>query len=157
MSEDPDGGLRWLDRVEDFERVGPQHEARILAAVESVVNGGDGGDVDREHVLLAGEGQASLLAWDLGLRLPGLFRRVILVDGPPYVPTSRERARTAARLGQEITVLSGPGLQDGGGPELEELLGWVRALGLRADGELLGGDRPGALERALGLKGSRPR
>ena len=40
-----------------------------------------------------------MIAFEVALRAPGLFRGVILVDGPIHPDTSTEQARRAASLG----------------------------------------------------------
>lgn len=136
MGEDPALGLRWLERAEDFEREGPRHEARVLGAVRELLLVHA---VDRERVVLAGEGQGALLAWDLALRFPGLFPRVVLLDGPPLPGTTRERSRTAALSGLRVEFLLGeraPARLGRPGEDPERLrrdcVEWARALGLDA-------------------------
>jgi pimeloyl-ACP methyl ester carboxylesterase len=58
--------------------------------------------IDRERVWIAGEGVGAALAFDLALRAPGLFRGIVIEQGPLFPSTGVERAHRAAAVGLRV-------------------------------------------------------
>lgn len=103
---DPAAGFDWLTPGADPASPPFEERARLARALLDVL---EAGDVDRSRVAVVGEGTSAPLAFDLALRAPGLFRGVLLVDGPAVVEGAARRARIAAALGllADVTVSSG--------------------------------------------------
>jgi tetratricopeptide (TPR) repeat protein len=130
----PEHGMAWFEEPVDLARERWEYEPAVLDGVRAFA---------REHALepasvwIAGEGMGGVVALDLALRAPGLFRGVILCDAPLLPQVDLARARTAAALGMRVAYLARP---DGGFPTLHAgtragglaslVRSWLGALGL---------------------------
>jgi pimeloyl-ACP methyl ester carboxylesterase len=61
--------------------------------------------LERGRVVLVGEGLGATIALDLALLAPGLFKKVLLVNGAPHRTSSDGRAAGAAALGLEVRLV----------------------------------------------------
>jgi pimeloyl-ACP methyl ester carboxylesterase len=61
--------------------------------------------VDRRRVLIGGEGAGAMLAFEVATRAPGLFKDVVLIDGPIHPDTNVARVRRAASMGLAVQVV----------------------------------------------------
>jgi len=61
--------------------------------------------LERGRVVLVGEGLGATIALDLALLAPGLFKKVLLVNGAPHRTSSDGRAAGAAALGVEVRLV----------------------------------------------------
>jgi predicted esterase len=141
MGGDPAAGMAWIRELDDFAERPWQVEQRIVEAIREV---GDRMSIDRERVLLVGEGSGALVAFDLATRTPALFRGVLLRDGPVHPGSVRSRARAASALGLRVRFVF-----DQGEPQVwwrepaelavqtQRLAAWLAAAGLEADVQIL--------------------
>jgi serine/threonine protein kinase/predicted esterase len=126
LGMDPGAGFAWIEDLADFSEQPWRQEAACAEALTKFL---DARAVDRERVLAVGEGSGALVAFDLGLRAPGLVRGVLLVQGPAFAQIPPNRPRTAAALGLRARGLFDPEAQV---PWLEPGVGaepYGRALG----------------------------
>jgi pimeloyl-ACP methyl ester carboxylesterase len=70
----------------------------------------EGHPVDPERVWIAGVGSGAMVAFEIALRAPGLFRGVLLVDGPIHPDTSTDQAARAASLGMRAGFVLDEGI-----------------------------------------------
>ncbi len=93
------------------------------------------GDVDRERVWIVGNGMGALLALDLLIENPGLFRRGWLVDPVLHAKSGASSGRLARALGARLAVTI---TDDGPPPEAiaqapatyaSDVEGWLRSAG----------------------------
>jgi len=96
LGGDPGAGSAWVDDLAGFAEQPWKVEAACADALTEFLAAHP---VDRERVLAVGEGSGALVAFDLGLRAPGLVRGVLLVQGPALAEIPSNRPRTAAALG----------------------------------------------------------
>jgi len=61
--------------------------------------------LERGRVVLVGEGLGATIALDLALLAPGLFKKVLLVNGVPHRTSSDGRAAGAVALGVEVQLV----------------------------------------------------
>ncbi len=131
----PELGMDWLEEPVDLVRERWEYEPAVLESVRAF---------SREHAIepgrvwIAGEGMGGVVALDLALRAPGLFRGVILCDAPLPPQVDLAHARAAAALGLRVAYIARP---EGGMPTLREAKsaadlaelvdGWLGTLGLR--------------------------
>jgi serine/threonine protein kinase/predicted esterase len=80
------------------------HEARVLQAVELALAAHP---IDRERVWIVGEGASAMLAFELAVRAPGLFRAAVLADGPIHPLYSPSEVRRAASVGLRVLAVLG--------------------------------------------------
>lgn len=98
-------GFAWIEDLSDFAEQPWRQEAACAEALTGFL---DARAIDRERVLAVGVGSGALVAFDLGLRAPGLVRGVLLVQGPAFAHVPPNRARTAAALGLRARGLFEP-------------------------------------------------
>jgi serine/threonine protein kinase/predicted esterase len=152
LGTDPQAGFAWIEDLSDFAEQPWRQEAACADALTQFLAERA---VDRERVLAVGEGSGALVAFDLGLRAPGLVRGVLLVQGPAFAAIPPNRPRTAAALGLRARGLFDPaapipwlaqgvGAHDYG----NALSAWLAGQGLDGSVEAL---PSGADERARAL------
>ncbi|MBI5433819.1 MAG: hypothetical protein HZA52_13385, partial [Planctomycetes bacterium] len=100
----PESGMHWLIEPSDLQRRPDLFETRVAVAVRTFSSAHP---IDRSRVWIAGVGEGALVAFDLATRAPGLFRGVLVLDGPIHPETPLERARRAASMGLEVRVVLG--------------------------------------------------
>ncbi|MFT4539516.1 MAG: serine/threonine protein kinase [Planctomycetota bacterium] len=93
----------WYASPKDFDEHGEEWTEGILAELDSLINDPR---VDRARVWLAAEGDACPLATSIAFGYPGLFRRLILLDGSPDPQTRRPEGRAAALSGLPVDLLT---------------------------------------------------
>jgi predicted esterase len=118
---EPEQGLDWFEHARDLLRQ-PSCEKSVLAAVRAFAADHD---FDGERVWIAGAGQGALVAFDVALRYPGLFRGVVLSDGVPHPETPPARARAGAALGLRVVLAADPAEP----ARLAPIEGWLGDLG----------------------------
>jgi serine/threonine protein kinase/predicted esterase len=96
VAADPEAGMRWLEEPNDLVRRSAECARNVMETVRTFL---EDHPVDPDRVWIAGEGAGAMVAFEVALRAPGLFRGVILVDGPIHPDTSPDQARRAASLG----------------------------------------------------------
>ena len=94
--------MRWFAESDDYLLRSWHYEKPIVDAVLAFA---DEHPIDRERVLVAGEGYGALLASDLALAAPGLFRGALLENGPVHPAASPERVGIAAAVGLRMQIL----------------------------------------------------
>jgi len=109
ISSDPGRGMRWLEEPDDLLRRSAECTRRVLGDVREFL---EHHPVDPERVWIAGEGTGAMVAFELALRAPGLFRGVVLVDGPIHPGTSVDQARRAASLGLRTALVLDAGVAE---------------------------------------------
>lgn len=94
--------MHWLSEPADLARRPELFEPRVAASVRrfSATRA-----IDRSRVWIAGLGEGGLVAFDVATRAPGLFRGVLVVDGPLHPDAPRERVRRAASMGLEVELV----------------------------------------------------
>lgn len=99
---DPEAGMHWLSEPADLARRPELFEPRVATSVRrfSATRA-----IDRSRVWIAGLGEGGLVAFDVATRAPGLFRGVLVVDGPLHPDAPRERVRRAASMGLEVELV----------------------------------------------------
>jgi tetratricopeptide (TPR) repeat protein/predicted esterase len=98
---EPSRGMAWVEDLAAFVEAPPAIEQRVRAALDTA---SARLHVDLRNVLVAGEGHAAPVAFDLAVRAPGVFHGVLLHDGPPHVGAASESLRTAASIGLAVGV-----------------------------------------------------
>ncbi|HEV8113947.1 MAG TPA: protein kinase [Planctomycetota bacterium] len=93
---EPGDGMTWFEDPRDLVRKPLDVEQTVEDAVRPFLVEHA---VDRDRIWIAGEGAGAMVAFDVALRAPGLYRAVVLVGGPIHPGTSPDRARRAASLG----------------------------------------------------------
>jgi pimeloyl-ACP methyl ester carboxylesterase len=96
-------GFAWFEDPADLVRRPHECERGVDEAVRAFLADQE---ADRERVFLVGEGYGATVAFDVALRAPGLFRGVLMVDGPIHPDTPLDLARRAAALGLRTALLS---------------------------------------------------
>jgi serine/threonine protein kinase/predicted esterase len=99
---DPEQGMTWYEDPQDLERKPLELEGDLEECVRSFLAHHE---VDRDRIWIAGEGVGATVAFDAALRAPGLYKGVLLADGPIHPATPVERARRAASLGMRAGCL----------------------------------------------------
>lgn len=117
-------GRRWFEDMASFLRHPEATSAPLLEGLRArLLEAGLGG----LPVVVAGEGQGALVAFDLLLRAPDLARGALLIEGPPHPRFTPEAARRT-RMARARVLLVGEGAGVEGG-----LADWLVAAGLEAD------------------------
>jgi len=96
VASEPEKGMRWLEQPDDLLRRSAECSGSVMESVRTFL---EEHPVDPERVWIAGEGAGAMVAFEVALRAPGLFRGVLLVDGPIHPDTSTDQAARAASLG----------------------------------------------------------
>jgi tetratricopeptide (TPR) repeat protein/predicted esterase len=95
-------GMRWFRNVGDYLDRPWAYETPVIEVIRAYCQ--EHG-VDRTRVFMAGEGLGALLAADIALTAPGLFRGALLINGPLHPELAGERTRVAASLGVALEVV----------------------------------------------------
>ncbi len=142
-------GMQWFQEVDDFLE---QPWSFEMPVIEGLRNFLDQGTVDLERVFIAGEGHGSLLAADLALTAPGLFRGLLVANGPIVPEVAWQRTLLASSLGLSVRVVLDDrerivACPDGmsGAQLAERLEGWLPRWGLEEHASvraLSAGDQP---------------
>jgi predicted esterase len=93
---EPERGMTWLEDPNELVRNPIERERDICDAARAFMAEHA---IDRDRVWIAGEDLGAMLAFDVALRAPGLFKAVLLVNGPIHPETSLVHAHRAASLG----------------------------------------------------------
>jgi len=133
---EPADGFDWNSAGTEEAVPAFEQRTRLIGVLSEFV---ESHDVDRERVIVVGEGSAARLAFDLALHAPGLVRGVLLIHGPADAEGATRRVRVAAALGMRaaFALESGAG-PDGIAPDLDPqeyaraLLAWWRRCGLES-------------------------
>ncbi len=94
----------WFRRAAELTGELTPEQRRVLGEIERVLAEQA---IDRERVWIAGEGASAMLAFELAVRNPGLFKAVVLADGPLHPGYSPGRVRRAAAVGLRVLALVG--------------------------------------------------
>ncbi len=131
-----EAGLSWLEQPVDLARDRWDYEPAVHDQVREFALEHR---LDRERVWVAGEGMGGIVAFDLAMRAPGLFRGVVLCDAPLLPATDASRVRVAAALGTRVAYVARteagvPLLVSGSDPETlaSTVKAWLGALELGA-------------------------
>lgn len=134
LDHDPEAGMVWIDDASSFARRPWTYEDPIHAAVRRHVSEHD---IDRDQIVIIGEGIAGLLAFDIAIRSPGFYAGVLVLNGPLPPGASLARGRSAATVGVRASyVLEGPDPFFGEPPSLprdelrERVEAWFGETGL---------------------------
>jgi len=148
---EPEQGMTWFEDASDLAEKPLEVERDVEVAVRAFLARHA---VDRGRIWIGGEGLGAMVAFDVALRAPGLYKAALLVGGPIHPDTAPERARRAASLGLRTAYVVDPGAA---GPDLEasELGGrverWLRSCGF-VDPRILSGGAGGHAERVRPLR-----
>ncbi len=121
----------WVEDLRDFVERPWSYQEPILEAVQRAC---EGAPIDSLRIAIVGEGSAALPAFDLSMRASGIFRAVLVLDGPVDTALARENAETASAAGLRVTVWR----RDAPGSGLgERFRRWFLRFGFGARGELV--------------------
>ena len=93
---------RWFREIGDYLDRPWAYEAPIVDSIRAFC---DGVVIERSDVFIAGEGMGALLAANIALTAPGLFRGALLINGPLEPRLAGEQTRVAASVGLAIQVI----------------------------------------------------
>lgn len=96
ISRRSNAGMAWFDSMEAYSLRHWSFERTIGQAVQSFKKAHE---LNLERVVLAGEGQGALVAFNVALTSPGLYRSVLVVDGMPRLDMVGTRGNLAGRMG----------------------------------------------------------
>ena len=102
----PGAPMSWIAEADDFLK-DPWKTVRQPAEV--VRTFAEGHELDRERVLLVGEGSGALVAFDLALRAPGFFRSTLLLNGLPTPASSDVNLARVRACEARVRVVLGDG------------------------------------------------
>ncbi len=152
QGSDPRLGLAWFSDLAAFVEQPWIVERPLLEQIDAALKEHA---LDPARVVLAGEGQGGIVAFDLALRAPGRFRGVCVEDAACPGDDSVRRARVAAALGCRLAFVATPNKRLFGWAQdeseaqaLRAMTDWVRAifgpLGTFIDGDERRAERLGA-------------
>ncbi len=95
-SRDPEPGMNWFDSLEGYTEQHWRYERTVGRAVKAVR---EEHDIDPRRVLLAGEGQGAMVAFNVAVTAPGLYRGVLALNGLPQLLLAEPVAERAGRMG----------------------------------------------------------
>jgi serine/threonine protein kinase/predicted esterase len=104
---EPEQGMTWFEDPGDLEKKPLEVERDVEDAVRTFLSRHE---VDRGRIWIGGEGLGAMVAFDVALRAPGLYKGALLVGGPIHPDTPPDRARRAASLGLRTAYVVGPGV-----------------------------------------------
>jgi serine/threonine protein kinase/predicted esterase/Tfp pilus assembly protein PilF len=107
MAAEPEQGMAWFEDPDDLVRKPTECERGVCDAARAFMADHS---IDPSRVWIAGEGLGAMVAFDVALRAPGLFKSVMLVDGPIHPETSLVHARRAASLGLRTAFVIDAGI-----------------------------------------------
>jgi predicted esterase len=91
----PERGMSWFSSLADYTQAAWKFESTVNAALDGFKKLHA---LDKAHVFLAGEGQGGVVAFNVAVSAPGLYRGVIAFDAPLSLNLARARAANAAKL-----------------------------------------------------------
>ena len=91
-----ESGMSWFHDLNQYQTKYWTFEKPVNAAVSAFKKKHE---LDRSRVFIAGEGQGAMVAFNVGLAGPGLYKGVVALDGPPLLQLAQTRAPQAAKLG----------------------------------------------------------
>jgi predicted esterase len=98
----PQTGQSWIDDGRTILADPRPRSRELLAHLRAALAGTT---LERGRVVLVGEGLGATIALDLALLAPGLFKKVLLVNGVPHRTSSDGRAAGAVALGVEVQLV----------------------------------------------------
>jgi len=101
-ADTPRDGMHWFKDLDDLLRRPWLYEKPIIDAVHEFAATHR---LDRDQVFIVGEGLAALPAFDLAVAAPGLFRGVLILNGPVHPSPATERLHIANAVGLRLEVL----------------------------------------------------
>ena len=143
VAGEPERGMRWLEEPNDLVRGSAECGRSVMETVRTFL---EGRPIDPDRVWIAGEGTGAMVAFEVALRAPGLFRGVVLVDGPIHPDTPTDQARRAASLGLRAALVLDAGIS---GAQLDQatlavrVRAWLIDCGFSDPLVLRRGDGPG--------------
>ncbi len=106
MEGDPERGMTFVRDFGAYRQRPWLDEKPILDAVTTVKKTHK---LDARRVYLVGEGNSAPVAFNAAVSSPGLFRGVIVCDGPILPEVSASKAANAGKMGLAVQVLLRPG------------------------------------------------
>jgi len=122
----PAAPMSWIAEADDFLK-DPWKTVRQPAEVVRAF--AEEHRLDRERVLLVGEGSGALVAFDLALRAPGFFRSTLLLDGLPAPASSDVNLARVRACEARVRVVLGDGPVAPGRPAAAGSAELARELG----------------------------
>ena len=113
LAEDPRDGATWIRSLDSFEKRAWEYEEPINRALEEFRRDHP---VDQDALIIVGEGVGALIAFDVALQSPGVFRGVLLQQGTVHATLSLERVGHLAALGTRVLLRVDPQLPIAGLP-----------------------------------------
>lgn len=101
-SEGPRAGMTWYLDLREF-RARPEETHRTVG--QAVLSFRNEHQLDRERVVIAGDGLGAIVAFDLATRNPSLYRGVVLHDGIWDRVLAQRTAAAAGRRGLKAQVV----------------------------------------------------
>jgi serine/threonine protein kinase/tetratricopeptide (TPR) repeat protein len=105
LGEHPRDGLTWIRTLESFEQRAWEYEEPINRALETFRQEHP---VDREAIYLVGEGVGAMVAFDVALQSPGLFKGVLLEQGTLHPTLGLDHVGRLAALGTRVDLRVDP-------------------------------------------------
>lgn len=98
----PEKGMSWIRRMEDYEKEHWKFDAAIEQAVSGVRKQRK---LDSERVHIVGVGLGAMLAFNVALTSPGLYKGVVVYNGAPNFRIIGARLENARKLGLRAQFL----------------------------------------------------
>jgi len=98
----PEKGMTWFRRIEDYEKAHWKYDAAIERAVAGLRKQRK---LDPERVHIVGVGLGAMLAFNVALTSPGLYKGVVVHNGPLNFRIVGPRLDNARKLGLRTQIL----------------------------------------------------
>lgn len=108
LSREPGAGMSWFDSIEGYSERHWTYERTVSRAVQAFSKAHV---IDEKRVLLAGEGQGAMVAFNVAITGPGLYRGALLLNGLPQLSLAEPRAILAGRMGFRARFLFEEGVR----------------------------------------------
>lgn len=89
-------GMQWFASAQRYTQAAWKYERNVNAALEAFKKEHD---LDKSRVFIAGEGQGGMLAFNVAISAPGLYKGVLVFDSPLALAIAQPKAANAAKMG----------------------------------------------------------
>ncbi len=104
VADEPAKGMSWMTDPQSYEKGYWKYEKPINAAFDAF---NKQQKIDKTRVFIAGEGQGGLVAFNVAIGAPGLYKGVLVLDAPVLMSLVSQKAASAGKMGFRGKLLLG--------------------------------------------------
>jgi predicted esterase len=118
-------GMQWFASAQRYTQAAWKYERNVNAAVDAFKKEHK---LDKNRVFIAGEGQGGMLAFNIAISAPGLYKGVLVFDSPLALALAQPKAANAVKMGFRGRVFANTTRLFGAPPEAD-LAKFIESIG----------------------------